>query len=157
MKGFKAHLLAYAEHGLGAAVMTNGDPGWQLGPEVLGAIAREYAWPLGPTDQVGFFMSARHPTPDVGVPNEEYAGTYALRPAFLVRVVHTDSGLTLYLPGQPPLALLPSSGTDYYTEALDVAVTFRRDEAGMVRGLVVRQNGSDLEAQRVTDVAAGKR
>jgi len=156
-EGFKCQLVAYAELGLGAAIMTNGDPGWQVGAEVLGAIARAYNWPLGPKDQVGFFAPPRHPAAGMGSPDEAYVGDYALRPDFPVRVARTDTRLTLQLPGQPPLALHPSSGTEYYAEALDVEVTFRRDETDTVGSLVLRQNGSDLEARRVPGAAEGGR
>ncbi|MDQ5850582.1 MAG: beta-lactamase family protein, partial [Chloroflexota bacterium] len=53
-EGFKCELTAYAEHGLGAAVMTNGDMGWLLCQEVMAGIAREYRWPLAPDQHQGF-------------------------------------------------------------------------------------------------------
>lgn len=43
--GFKCYLLAYAERGQGAVVMTNGDEGLVLVKELLRAIAVEYGWP----------------------------------------------------------------------------------------------------------------
>jgi CubicO group peptidase (beta-lactamase class C family) len=146
-EGFKCQLLAYVEQGLGAAIMTNGDPGWQVGAEMMGAIAREYSWPLGPKEQIGFLVPPRQPAADDGS-RDEYAGDYSLRPDFPLRVARTAAGLTLHLPGQPALALLPLSETEYYAEALDMEVTFHREEDGTVRNLVVHQNGSALEAKR---------
>jgi CubicO group peptidase (beta-lactamase class C family) len=46
--GFKCYLLAYAERGQGAVVMTNGDEGLVLVKELLRAIAAEYGWPKDP-------------------------------------------------------------------------------------------------------------
>jgi CubicO group peptidase (beta-lactamase class C family) len=44
-RGFMCHLIALAESGDGAAIMTNGDRGQALIQEVLRAIAAEYGWP----------------------------------------------------------------------------------------------------------------
>lgn len=44
-RGFMCHLIAFAESGDGAAIMTNGDRGQALIQEVLRAIAAEYGWP----------------------------------------------------------------------------------------------------------------
>lgn len=43
--GFRARLVAYVQGGRGAVVMTNGDGGSELIEEILGSIARSYAWP----------------------------------------------------------------------------------------------------------------
>ncbi len=152
-EGFRCQFLAYVEQGLGAAIMSNGDPGWQVGAELLGAIAREYGWPLGPRDQVGFHVGPRSPARVHAHRDDAYVGDYHLRSDFPVGVTRTDSGLALRLSGQPPVPLLPTSDTDYYAEALDVEVRFRREESGTVPSLVLRQNGADLEAKRAAPAA----
>jgi CubicO group peptidase (beta-lactamase class C family) len=43
--GYQCELQAYLKSGQGAVIMTNGDQGWRLGREILGAIAKEYQWP----------------------------------------------------------------------------------------------------------------
>ncbi len=43
--GFRAQLVAYAERGQGAVIMTNGDQGDRLIEELLASIAAEYGWP----------------------------------------------------------------------------------------------------------------
>ena len=44
-QGYRCVLIFYPERGCGAAVMTNGDNGGLLWPEVVRAIAREHRWP----------------------------------------------------------------------------------------------------------------
>jgi CubicO group peptidase (beta-lactamase class C family) len=44
-EGFKCAMTAFVENGRGAVVMTNGDRGGFLAPEVLRSVAREYGWP----------------------------------------------------------------------------------------------------------------
>jgi CubicO group peptidase (beta-lactamase class C family) len=44
-EGFHADMIMYPETGQGAAIMTNGDGGPALIPEILNAIADEYHWP----------------------------------------------------------------------------------------------------------------
>jgi len=43
--GFRCRLIAYAELGMGAAVMTNGSMGGALAAEILNGIAQVYGWP----------------------------------------------------------------------------------------------------------------
>jgi len=48
--GFRSHLVASVHGGRGAIVLTNGDRGFDLGTEVLRAIARTYDWPSHAVD-----------------------------------------------------------------------------------------------------------
>lgn len=44
--GYRARAIGYVQGGRGAVVMTNGDAGTALIEEILGSIARAYAWPV---------------------------------------------------------------------------------------------------------------
>jgi CubicO group peptidase (beta-lactamase class C family) len=144
--GFLCALTAYAGRGLGAAVMINGEH-WvgAMVQEVLGAIAREYDWPLAPGERIGLFEPPRPPV-SAGVLN--YAGEYEVQPGYRVQVVE-EGGPALQLPGQAPLRLAPISETAFYAEALDLEVEFRRDGAGRATALVMRQNGTSMDAARL--------
>jgi CubicO group peptidase (beta-lactamase class C family) len=147
-EGFRCRLLAYAEHGLGAVVMTNADAGWFLVEELMGAIAREYSWPLGAGERIGFLELPR-PAIELG-PHDwaGHVGKYEVRQDYHVQVI-ADADLVLQLAGQPALVLVPTSSMVFYTEALDLEVTFQQDQAGKTTGLVLRQNGSDMTARKV--------
>ncbi|USQ97976.1 serine hydrolase domain-containing protein [Caulobacter sp. RL271] len=43
--GYKATLVGYVQSGDGVVVMTNGDQGYQLGEEIVRAVAAVYGWP----------------------------------------------------------------------------------------------------------------
>jgi hypothetical protein len=147
-EGFRCRLLGYAEQGLGAVVMTNADAGWILVQEVLGAIAREYRWPLGEGERIGFLELPRRAAQLEQSDWAGHVGEYEVHQGYHMRVVH-GADLALQPPGQPALTLVPTSKTAFYAEALDLEVTFRQDEAGRTTGLVLRQNGIDVEARRV--------
>jgi CubicO group peptidase (beta-lactamase class C family) len=146
-EGFRCRLLAYAEHGLGAVVMTNADAGWFLVEELLGAIAREYNWPLGAGERIGHLEL---PRPAIQLSSRDWAGhvgEYEVRPDYHVQVI-SDADLVLQLSGQPALVLVPTSSTVFYAEAVDLEVTFQQDQGGRTTGLVLRQNGTDVTARK---------
>jgi hypothetical protein len=148
--GFKCELTAYLEQGLGAVVMTNGDLGFWLCPEIMGGIAREYRWPLAHDEaHQGFFYPAREPAQVDPQVYAAYTGDYELRPDFRLQVTAGGDTLMVQPAGQPPLQLQPSSETTYYAEAVDITITFLKNEAGETTGLTFRQNATDLEAHKI--------
>src|SRR5215207_4457534 len=57
-EGFTCVLEAYARHGKALAVMTNGDIGFELFGEIMGAVARDHDWPLEPGTRDGNYVGA---------------------------------------------------------------------------------------------------
>ena len=147
-EGFKCELVAYVEHGLGAAVMTNGDEGWALCQEILGGIARAYGWPVPPGDRVGTFVPPPTRTESDPAAAAAYAGEYELRPGFRLRLTAGPPGLVLQPSGQPPVPLIPTAADAFSAEAIDIDITFRRNDAGEVTGLTLRQDSADHEASK---------
>jgi hypothetical protein len=116
--------------------------------ELLGAIAREYSWPLEAGERMGFYELPRPAIqPDPG-DCAGHAGEYELRQDYHLQVTY-DAELVLQFAGQPALVLVPTSSTSFYAAALDLEVTFQQDQAGKTTGLVLRQNGTDMTARRV--------
>jgi CubicO group peptidase (beta-lactamase class C family) len=148
-EGFRCEMQAYAELGAGVVVMTNGDMGEALYPEVIGAVAREYGWPLAPGDSLGTFRPPRVPISVAVDTLTYYTGEFALRPDLHLRVTLDGTTLTFHLPDQPPLPLLAASATTFFAEPLDVEIDFHADEIGAVAGLTFKQDGSDIEAHRI--------
>jgi len=148
-EGFTCELVAYAERGLGAIVMTNGDLGWQLCAEVLGAVAREYRWPLAAGDRIGTFTPPREPVSVDPSILSGITGAYELRLDTQLRIVLEGDGLTLQLGEQSPVRLVPVSAERFHAEPVELEVTFTRDDAGAVTGLTVRQGWTTLEASKL--------
>jgi CubicO group peptidase (beta-lactamase class C family) len=142
-EGFRCRLVAYSERGQGAAVMTNGDFGGLIFEELLGAIADEYGWPgYRPQGRVPAILDARV--------HERYVGSYQLKPGFELTVTANGGALSVHATGQDaPLELRPLSETDYFAIAVDAEIAFSTDEQGAVTGLVFKQNGRELAADRL--------
>src|SRR5205085_6435936 len=123
--GFKGVLVAYADQGLGAVVMTNGDEGSILTDEILRAIALEYDWPRSAEYGGRGFLAPERVR--VAVPPRVYAdyvGTYQLKPGIQLTVSVEGDALFVQPDGQAPIALHPLSETRYFAEVVDVEITF---------------------------------
>lgn len=138
--GYRCISTAYAEFGKGAVVMTNSDDGIDVAHELLFSIAREYDWPD--------YYPNRTPAMADSRGHDAYAGTYELRPAFVLTVRQQRQSLVLEVPGQPPIPLRPSSETTFFAEVVDAEIDFVRDDGEMVTGLVLRQEGREFRATK---------
>lgn len=138
-EGYRSWAGIHLADGSGAAVMTNGDYGYQLITDVLlPALRREYGWPAAPAA----------PTPAVAA--GDLAGRYASGDdEFLV--AETDAGLTLTVPGQPSVPLTAGTDGGWRARVLNVDVRFADRDGDRV--LVLHQElvpHADVEATRVT-------
>ena len=95
-EGFRCHLLAYREDGIGAAVMTNSDAGGGLLPYAYAALAEARAWPNYTADIV---------PPDWPAPTilAACAGAYRLRDGFELTITPAGHGLQVAFVGQAPI------------------------------------------------------
>ncbi len=147
--GYRCHLVAWPEAGVGAAVMTNADDGSYLVQELLDAIAREYAWP-DPR-----LSLRRAPAPaDAAASLPNYVGTYGDSASQTVTVAMASDGLRLIAPDQPPLSLHASGDHRFQADNLAVTVTFEigtsiKDRSGEVIGITLHQGGQELTLARV--------
>jgi CubicO group peptidase (beta-lactamase class C family) len=136
--GYSCLSVAYVEHGLGAVVMTNCDDGHSLIAEIMQALAKAYVWPgYTPHRQV------ISPAPSAA----DWVGSYELRPGYSLTITHEAGQLWLAAPGQPPLALYPTSPESYLTHALNSEVRFRRKPDGAI-SLVLQQEGQEQSAPK---------
>ena len=109
-EGFRCQLVVFMD-GRGAAVMTNSDNGSSLAREVLATLADEYDWPAyGATERAVADI-------DQSV-YAELAGRYILEGQdFEVEIVLEDGRLTLVVPGEPMLELLPESDSVFFARS----------------------------------------
>ena len=77
-----------------------------------------------------------------------YVGRYPLAPNFVLDVSVRDGALYVQATGQPALRLWPESETRFFLKEVDAQVTFERDAAGAVTGLVLHQNGRDVPGKK---------
>lgn len=77
-----------------------------------------------------------------------YAGVYEIAPAFSLTLQVTDGVLTAQATGQKPVALTPETADAFFVEAIDAQITFTRNAAGEIEGLVLHQGGREMPARR---------
>jgi len=80
-----------------------------------------------------------------------YAGQYALALApTVVFTITTEGGkLTAIVPGQPKVELTPSSETEFFVPGVNAQIKFAKDNNGQITGLVLNQNGRELQAKKI--------
>ncbi len=142
-EGFKCMLIAFAETGQGAVVMTNGDQGSRLGDELLRAIAKEYGWAAR---QAAERESVRVETAIYA----DYAGEYEFRPGQTRKIVQ-ENGKLFIVPGpNARFELFPASPTRYFIESdPNVWHQFNRNAEGKVSELVIEVDASKTVLKRM--------
>jgi serine-type D-Ala-D-Ala carboxypeptidase/endopeptidase len=91
---------------------------------------------------------------EVALPGEaigEYVGVYTLSPQTRFIVIRVGEGLHVRLTGQPFAPVFPSAKDEFFYRAVDAQISFRRNAAGKVSGLILHQNGRVLSAERSPD------
>ncbi len=77
------------------------------------------------------------------------AGEYQLVPGFVLTVTLEGGKLFVQATGQPRFQVFPGGETEFFYKDVDAQITFVKDAAGKVSGLVLHQNGRDLEGKRI--------
>jgi CubicO group peptidase (beta-lactamase class C family) len=124
--GFRCMAWAYAATGQGAVIMTNGDNGGALAPEVLRSIAAEYGWP-------DYKVENRTPIPMSSQQLSAFAGTYTSLGGE-VTITVSGKGIKLQTPG-PTAEFLPESETKFFPITDGVpTLLFEKNQDGKVTG-----------------------
>jgi CubicO group peptidase (beta-lactamase class C family) len=79
---------------------------------------------------------------------ETYVGEYELRPSVVIDVTLEDGGLFVQLTGQNKLPVFPESDHKFFLRVVNAQLTFTKDDAGVVDGVVLHQNGRNATAPR---------
>lgn len=140
--GFICRLMAYADQGFGAVVMTNAYSGGDLIGELMPAIAAAYDWPDFPPVPKGRVDLDAHT-------RAACAGDYELTPRLHMTVSPVHGGLDVRFTGQPAIYFQPESPTTFWAEVVKTELAFTRADGGAVTGMVVRQNGREMQARKV--------
>ena len=79
---------------------------------------------------------------------DAYAGEYELSPTFALKVRRDGSRLLTQATGQQELEVFPESPTEFFLTVVDAQIRFVKDAGGAVTGLVLTQNGREMQAKR---------
>lgn len=77
-----------------------------------------------------------------------YEGVYDLAPDFSITIAVVDGKLTAQATGQQRLELFAEGPDAFFLRLVDARITFTRDAAGTVAGLVLHQNGNEAPAPK---------
>ncbi len=91
------------------------------------------------------------PPKEISLPIEalgEYAGDYPLAPTFVLAVTVEQGALFVQATGQPKFPVFASARDEFFYKVVDARISFQRDAAGKVAGLVLHQNGQDVPARK---------
>jgi D-alanyl-D-alanine carboxypeptidase len=140
-EGFQCLFLAYTGTGQRAAIMTNSDRGGGLIPEIMFAIAHEYAWRVyGPKER-----SQVNVEPAI---LRGYVGNYQLAPHFFLTVTVEGNQLVTQATGRSKFPILPQSSRDFFVKEFDAELTFVPDSQGRATEVILHQGGQDHHAKR---------
>ena len=80
---------------------------------------------------------------------ERYVGAYQLTPQLAMNVTLENNRLFGQIAAQPKLEFFAESETDFFLKVVNAQITFVKNAQGEVTGMVFRQGGSDIPAQKV--------
>ncbi len=78
----------------------------------------------------------------------EYAGIYPLDASFALAVSTENGGLSIQATGQGKAPVFASAKDEFFYKVVEARITFERDAAGKISGLVLHQGGRDQRAPR---------
>ncbi len=115
--GYKATLVGYPTRGDGAVILTNGDQGYQLGQEIVRAIATTYGWPdFQPIQRRQVALDMAQQT--------RFTGTFTIKDLGSFEIRQDGNHLVAEIRAGQVYALLPSSDHGFFMTAQDIVITF---------------------------------
>ena len=91
------------------------------------------------------------PPKEIVLPAEtlrEYSGDYPLTPQFIITVSEKDGALFAQATGQGNFPVFATAKDEFFYKIVDARLSFQRDAAGKVSGLVLHQGGRDMPAPK---------
>ena len=138
-EGFVALMRIYRNIGKGAVVMLNSNEGHPVLEEIVRAIAHEYEWPgVFPPEKKGVTLARV----------DDYIGVYVTEAGVEFSMTGHRENVMLQLAHQSPLQLIPTSELEFFVKAVNVKITFERDDNGSITAMTVSQEGKQMRAER---------
>jgi D-alanyl-D-alanine-carboxypeptidase/D-alanyl-D-alanine-endopeptidase len=135
--GYRSFLGFTADRRRGVIILTN----TAVDVDDLGFAMLDADAPLAPAYKATVLPSASL---------DEYSGTYKLADKFLLRVFRMNDGLYAQATGQGAFRIFPSAPNEFFAKVAGISMSFKRNTAGAVDGLVLHQNG-DRAAPKLSE------
>jgi CubicO group peptidase (beta-lactamase class C family) len=94
------------------------------------------------------------PPKEVTLPVEalrQYVGNYPIAPTFVIAVTEEGGALFIQATDQPKFPVFASAKDEFFLKVVDAQISFQRNDAGKVIGLILHQNGNDMPGKRAAD------
>jgi len=78
---------------------------------------------------------------------DDYVGTYKLADSFRLKIFRMPDGLYARATGQLAIPIFPTAPNEFFAKVAGISISFTRDAAGAVNGLVLHQNGEHPAAK----------
>lgn len=79
---------------------------------------------------------------------QQYTGSYTLAPNLVLAISETNGHLFAQATNQARARIFPQARDEFFYKVVDAQLSFQRDAAGKVTGLVLHQNGRELSGPR---------
>jgi hypothetical protein len=148
--GFRCTLTAHKVKGYGLVIMTNGEQGGTVLAELSRRIQLAYGWDAKAEPVPRGYDPPVELTP-IEVASEileTYVGVYVLSPDMSLVITLEDGRLFVEPTGLGKHAVVAESETKFVLRIAGARLTFTKDEAGHVTGLVLRRGGRDQPAAK---------
>lgn len=146
--GFRAQAILFGETGMGVVIMTSSENGFDVGYDLMRAVAREYGWPA-------WQPQVRTPVAMSPAALRDAPGRYRVvsgADTVTLTVAARDGQLVGTGPNWPsPRVFFPLSATElrFFVREAEREYVFERDDAGRVVRMRIAGRGPELVAQRV--------
>jgi len=77
-----------------------------------------------------------------------YTGRYQLAPGFFIEITAANGHIYEQATGQQRFEIFPEGPGKFFLKVVDAHITFDRNEAGAVTGMVLHQNGRDVPGKK---------
>lgn len=114
------------------------------------------------TDDLGYhILNSQYPVAKFSAPKqrneinldakilETYVGEYELAPTFKIKITHEGNRLFAQATSQPRFEVFAEKEDEFFLKVVDAQITFVKNDAGAVSGLILHQGGLDQKARKV--------
>ena len=85
-----------------------------------------------------------------------YEGFYKFSVLSVMKITHDGVQLSAQLSGQQPVQFSAVGNSEFLAKALNARISFVQNSQGQTTGMIFRQNGHEIAAPRVSEVAGGQ-
>ncbi len=80
---------------------------------------------------------------------DQYVGEYEVSPTFIVKIFKEGDKLMTQATNQPTFELFPDGGNSFVLKVVNAKVSFVKDAAGTITGLVIHQGGREVPGKKI--------